>query len=425
MKTVAKPARAQTSREPVPNSFEAQRVRSEFPILATRVHGKPLVYLDSAATTQKPRSVLDAVERYYTTENSNVHRGVHTLSQRATESFEGAREKARGFLGASSIREIVFTRGTTEALNLVAQSYARPRLRAGDEILLTEMEHHSNIVPWQLVAEQTGARLVVAPMTDEGALDLEAFAALLGERTKIVAVTHVSNALGTINPVRRLADLTHAAGAVLVVDGAQAAAHVEVDVQELGCDFYAISGHKMYAPTGIGALYGRESLLQEMPPWMGGGDMIKSVTFAKTLFNDLPFKFEAGTPNISGAVGLGAAIDFILGIGREEAKRYEDELLAYGTQRLLEFDGLRLVGTAPEKAGILSFTFRDFHPHDIGTILDREGIAVRTGHHCAQPTMERFGIPATTRASLAMYNDTTDLDALVAGLHQVVSILDR
>ncbi len=402
--------------------FDVERIRAEFPILSRLVHGKPLVYLDSAATTQKPRRVIEAIVEYYSGYNANVHRGVHQLSQEATAAYEGAREKTRAFLGAGSVREIVFLRGTTEAMNLVAHSWGRPRLRPGDEILVTAMEHHSNLVPWQMLAEETGAALRVAPIDEAGDLVESELLACIGERTKLVALSHVSNALGTINPIRTVADLAHAAGAIVVVDGAQAAGHLTVDVRSLGCDFYAISGHKMFGPTGIGALYGREEILDSMPPWMGGGDMIKSVTFEKTVFNDLPYKFEAGTPDIAGVIGLGAAIDWIEGVGREAAAAHERSLLEYGTQRLLEFDGLRLLGTSAHKVGVLSFTLEGVHPHDAGTILDREGIAVRTGHHCAQPVMERYGVPATTRASLSVYNRREDLDALVRGLHKVLEL---
>lgn len=402
--------------------LDVERIRAQFPILRQIVHDVPLVYLDSAATTQKPLAVIDAIVAYYTGYNANVHRGVHELSQRATAAYEGAREKTRAFLGAASSREIVFVRGSTEAMNLVAQCWGRHRLCPGDEVLITAMEHHSNIVPWQMLAEETGARLRAAPIDDRGDLIEDELLFLIGEKTKLVALSHVSNALGTINPVRRVADLAHAAGAIVVVDGAQAAGHMAVDVESLGCDFYAVSGHKMFGPTGVGVLYGREAILDAMPPWMGGGDMIKSVTFEKTIYNDLPYKFEAGTPDIAGVIGLGAAIEWLEGVGRETAAAHEHTLLEYGTRRLLEIEGLRLIGTSEHKIGILSFTLDGIHPHDVGTILDREGIAVRTGHHCAQPLMERFGVPATTRASLSVYNRREDLDALVSGLHRVLEL---
>ncbi len=403
-------------------AFDVESIRAQFPILRERIHGKPLVYLDSAATTQKPQAVIDAVADYYATSNANVHRGVHTLSQRATEAYEGAREKVRAFLGAASTRETVFVRGTTEGLNLFTQSWGRTHLRPGDEIVVTAMEHHSNIVPWQILAAQTETKLVIAPIDDRGDLVMPQLEALIGERTRIVTIAHVSNALGTVNPVKRIASLAHAVGALLVVDGAQAAGHLPVDVQELDCDVYVISGHKMFAPTGIGVFWARESLLDVMPPWQGGGDMIKSVTFEKTIYNDLPHKFEAGTPDIAGAVGLGAAVDWMNGIGREEAAEHEAELLEYGTRRLREIDEIRFVGTAVHKVSVISFTLEGVHPHDVGTILDREGIAVRTGHHCAQPVMDRYGVPATTRASLSVYNRREDLDALALGLGRVVHL---
>jgi cysteine desulfurase/selenocysteine lyase len=401
------------------SDVDVRRIRSEFPILSRKVGSNDLVYLDSAATTQKPQVVIDAVRSFYELRNSNVHRGVHRLSQEATTAYEGAREKARAFLGAEHVAETLFVRGTTEAINLVAQSYGREVLRPGDEILITAMEHHSNIVPWQILAGQTGAKLAVAPIADDGSLPLDELADLLSERTKIVAVVHASNALGTINPIREIVRLAHAVGAVVLADGAQVAGHLPVDVRELDCDFYAISGHKMFAPTGIGVLYGKRALLDRMPPYQGGGDMIRSVTFEKTIYAELPYKFEAGTPNIGGAVGLGAAIDYIEDLGRDRLRAHEDELLAYGTEVLGRVPGLRLIGTAPEKSGVLSFVLEGIHPHDIGTVLDHAGIAVRTGHHCAQPVMDRFGVPATVRASLSIYNTREDLDALVAGLEDV------
>ncbi|MGE3276950.1 MAG: cysteine desulfurase [Vicinamibacterales bacterium] len=399
--------------------LDVAAIRAEFPILAQQAHGKPLVYLDNAATTQKPRAVLDAIRDYYERDNANVHRGVHVLSQRATAAFEAARQDLATFLGAAEAREIIFTRNATEAINLVAQAWGRASLGPGDEVLITAMEHHSNIVPWQLLAGATGAHLKVAPIDDRGVLDVEAFAALLGPRTRLAAVTHLSNALGTVNPVRELADLAHRVGALVLVDGAQAAYHMPVDVRALGADFYVVTGHKLYGPTGIGALYGRADLLEAMPPWQGGGDMISSVTFERSTWNVLPYKFEAGTPHIEGAIGLGAAVRWLSAIGMPRIQAQEKELLAYGTEALQSVPGLRLIGTAPEKASILSFVLEGVHPHDIGTIVDREGVAIRTGHHCAQPVMERFGIPATARASLAVYNTREDVDALVHALRAV------
>ena len=398
--------------------LDVEAVRRDFPILATTMHGRPLVYLDSAASSQKPRVVLDAEREFYETTNANIHRGVYALSAEATRRYDVAREKLAAYLGAAYAHEVIFTRGTTESINLVAQSWARPRLKPGDEILLTEMEHHSNIVPWQLVAEQTGAIVRAAPITDRGELDLERFASLVTDRTKIVAVAHVSNALGTINPVRRIADLAHAAGAVLVVDGAQAAPHLPVDVEALGADFYALSSHKMLGPTGVGVLYGRESLLDAMPPYQGGGDMINTVTFSGSTWAPLPAKFEAGTPNIAGAVGFGAAVDYIEQIGRDRIAEHEHALLTHATDRVTEVPGLRIIGTAPIKASVLSFVMEGIHPHDIGTILDSEGVCIRAGHHCAQPLMKRMGVPATARASFAVYNTEGEADALVAALHK-------
>jgi cysteine desulfurase/selenocysteine lyase len=399
--------------------FDVERVRRDFPILSRPVRGKPLVYLDSAATTQKPRQVVEAMARYFDQENANVHRGVHFLSERATGAYEGARERVRKFLNAREASEIVFVRGTTEALNLVAFSFGRQRVAAGDEVLVTGMEHHSNIVPWQMLCAEKGAKLVVAPVDDRGVLVLDELERRIGPRTRVVAVAHVSNALGTVNPVKQIVERAHARGVPVVVDGAQGAPHVPADVQDLGCDFYAFSGHKIYGPTGIGVLYGKAEHLEAMPPWQGGGDMILSVTFEKTTYNRIPHKFEAGTPNMAGAVGLGAALDWLEALPREAAWAHEDELLAYGTEALSTVRGLRLVGTAPEKAAVLSFIFEDIHPHDIGTVLDREGIAIRTGHHCAQPLMQRFGIAATARASLGLYNTREEIDALVAGLEKV------
>lgn len=394
-------------------------IRSDFPILLESVRGKPLVYLDNAATTQKPQVVLDTLVDYYKATNSNVHRGVHLLSERATTSYEGARETVRAFLNARETREIVFVRGTTEAINLVAQSFARPRFQPGDEILITEMEHHSNIVPWQMVCQQTGAVLKVVPVDDRGVLRMDQFQELLGPRTRLVAVTHVSNALGTVNPVKEIIDLAHDKGVPVLVDGAQGVAHQAVDVQALDCDFYAFSGHKLYGPTGIGALYAKAEHLEAMQPWQGGGDMIRYVTFEKTEYNDIPYKFEAGTPDIAGAIGLAAAIDYVQGIGLDAINRHEQHLLGYATARAAEIPGLRIIGTAPEKAGVLSFVLDGVHPHDIGTILDMEGVAIRTGHHCAMPVMERYDIPATARASFGLYNSLAEIDALMEGLHKV------
>jgi cysteine desulfurase/selenocysteine lyase len=400
-------------------AFDVEHVRQQFPILSRAVRNKELVYLDSAATTQKPRAVVEAMARFFDQENANVHRGVHFLSERATEVYEGAREKVRRFLCAKDVSEIVFVRGTTEALNLVAYSFGRQRVGAGDEVLLTHMEHHSNIVPWQMLCEERGAKLVVAPIDDHGALLVDELEKRIGPRTKILAVTHVSNALGTVNPLKRIIDLAHARGVPVVVDGAQGAPHLAVDVQELGCDFYALSGHKLYGPTGIGVLYGKAEHLEAMPPWQGGGDMILSVTFEKTIYNRIPYKFEAGTPNMAGAVGLGAAIDWLEALSADAVLAHEHDLLVYGTEALLSVPGVKIIGTAPEKAGVLSFVMDDVHPHDIGTVLDREGIAVRTGHHCAQPVMQRFGLPATARASFGLYNTRRELDALVRGLEKV------
>ncbi len=402
-----------------PSTLDVERVRADFPILRESVHGRPLVYLDNAATTHKPQAVIDAEARFYETANSNVHRGVHLLSERATRAFEDARITVQRFLNAGQSREVIFVRGTTEGINLVAQSFVRPRLGPGDEVLITAMEHHSNIVPWQLVCEATGARLRVAPIDDRGDVNLEAFAQLLGPRTRLAAFVHVSNALGTVNPVRRMIDLAHEQGVPVLLDGAQAVPHLPVDVRDLDCDFYVFSGHKLFGPTGIGVLYGKARLLDAMPPYQGGGDMIRSVTFEKTTYNDLPYKFEAGTPHVAGAVGLGAAIDYLNGLDLEAVMAHERDLLGHATAALAGVPGLRLIGTAPEKAGVLSFVLEGVHPHDIGTILDRAGIAVRAGHHCAQPLMDRYGVPATARASLALYNTREEIDALVRGLHEV------
>jgi cysteine desulfurase/selenocysteine lyase len=399
--------------------YDVDRVRRDFPILGIDVHGRPLVYLDNAATTQKPAVVLDALRQYYETANANVHRGVHTLSERATAAFEAARATVARFLNATGPREIIFTRNATEGINLVAATWGRQHVGPGDEVLVTAMEHHSNIVPWQMLCQATGARLRVAPIDDDGALVMDGLRSLVGPRTKIAAVTHLSNALGTINPVAEIIALAHEAGAVVLVDGAQAAYHMPVDVRALDCDFYVCTGHKLYGPTGIGALYGKAALLEAMPPWQGGGDMIASVTFEKTTYNVIPAKFEAGTPDISGAIGLAAALDYVTAIGLDRIETHERTLLEYGTAALAAVPGLRLVGTAPRKASILSFVMEGIHPHDIGTIVDREGVAIRTGHHCAQPVMDRFGVPATARASLALYNTREDLDRLVAALQRV------
>ena len=399
--------------------FDLLEVRRDFPALHQKVHGKPLIYLDNAATTQKPKPVIDAVDRFYRFDSSNVHRAVHVLSDRATKAYEGARTTVKQYINARSEREIIFVRGTTEAINLVMNSFVRPRAKAGDEILISALEHHSNIVPWQLLAEQTGSRLVVAPIDDRGELILEEFERRLGPRTALVAVAHISNALGTIMPVHEIVQMAHARGVPVLIDGAQAIAHLHVDVRELDCDFYAFSGHKVFGPTGIGVLYGRESLLEQMPPYQGGGDMIRSVTFEKTIYNELPYKFEAGTPHIAGAIGLGAALDYVSRVGLVRAAAHERELLDYGTALLGTVPGLRLIGTAREKVGVLSFVLDGVHPHDVGTVLDRDGIAVRTGHHCAQPVMDRFGVPATTRASLALYNSKAELDALAHGIRRV------
>ena len=405
-----------------PAPFDVLRVRRDFPILDQRVFGKPLVYLDNAATAQKPRAVLDALELYYTQDNANIHRGLHQLSERATAAYEETRSKVRRFLNAERDAEIIFVRGTTEAINLVAQACGRTRVGAGDEVLITAMEHHSNIVPWQMLCEEKGARLRVAPVGDDGALLLGEFEKLLGPRTRLVALAHVSNALGTINPVKRLVEMSHRHGALVLVDGAQAAPHLAIDVRDLDADFYALSGHKLFGPTGIGVLYGKERLLEEMPPWQGGGDMIASVTFEKTIYNRLPHKFEAGTPHIAGVIGLGAALDYLASIDAAGCRAHEDDVLAHATRTLAALPRVRLVGTAPEKTGVLSFVIDGVHPHDIGTILDRDGIAIRAGHHCAQPLMDRYGVPATARASFALYNTREEADVLAAGVRRVLEV---
>ncbi len=408
--------RPQTAVQP---DFDAHKVRTDFPILARKIHGKPLVYLDNAATTQKPQAVIDALIYYYTAQNSNIHRGVHTLSEEATASYEESRATVQRFLNAADPREIIFVRGATEGINLVAQTWGRANIQSGDEIVISAMEHHSNIVPWQILCEQQGANLRVAPVNDAGELLFDEFEKLLGPKTKLVAMSHVSNALGTVNPVRKIVEAARRVNARVLLDGAQAVPHMPVDVRAIDCDFYAFSGHKIYAPTGIGILYGKAELLEAMPPYQGGGDMISSVTFEKTLYNRLPYKFEAGTPHVSGAIGLGAALDYVNSVGLDRIARHEKQVLAHGTRRLLEIPGLRLVGTAKEKEGILSFVLEGIHPHDVGTILDQEGIAIRTGHHCAQPLMERFGVPATARASLALYNTVEEMDALARGIEKV------
>ena len=405
--------------------FDVARIREDFPILKELVHGKPLVYLDNAATTQKPQAVIDALVNYYTSENSNVHRGVHTLSQLATDAYEGAREKVRQFINAEHEKEIIFVRGTTEGINLVAQTYGRANIEAGDEIIITAMEHHSNIVPWQILCQEKGAHLKVIPINDDGELLMEEYEDLLGPRTRFVSVVHQSNALGTINPVEKIIELAHARGIPVLLDGAQAVAHVPIDVRELGCDFYAFSGHKLYGPTGVGVLYGRADLLDAMPPYQGGGEMIRSVTFEKTLYNVIPNKFEAGTQNIAGSVGLGAAIEYVNSVGMDSIAAWEKELLDYGSQRLSEIELVQLIGTARHKGSIMSFVMENVHPHDVGTILDTEGIAVRTGHHCAQPLMDRYGVPATVRASLAFYNTKEEIDTLVKGIDRVIEVFNR
>jgi cysteine desulfurase/selenocysteine lyase len=400
-------------------AFDVQRIIADFPILRQRVRGHRLVYLDNAATTQKPQVVIDTLARYYTEMNANVHRGVHVLSERATKAYDQARATVQRFLNAREAREIIFTRNSTESINLVARTFGRQRLRAGDEVLISWMEHHSNIVPWQMVCEEVGARLNVVPIDDRGELIWEEYERRLGPRTKIVAITHMSNALGTINPVADIVDLAHRRGVPVLVDGSQAAYHLKVDVQALDCDFYVCTGHKLYGPTGIGVLYGKAEHLEAMPPFLGGGDMISSVTFEKTIYNVIPNKFEAGTPNIAGAVGLAAALDYVTAVGMENIYAHEQGLLEYATEALRRVPGLRLIGTARRKASILSFVIDGVHPHDVGTVVDRWGVAIRTGHHCAQPTMQRFGVPATARASLAMYNTRDDVDALVEALLRV------
>jgi cysteine desulfurase/selenocysteine lyase len=406
--TPAEPGRAS-------QTYDVQKIRRYFPILARDVRGKKLVYLDNAATSQKPQAVIDAIMQYYQEENANIHRGVHFLSELATSKHDRARKIVQQFINAGQVHEVIFVRGATEAINLVAQTYGRKHVGPADEVLITAMEHHSNIVPWQILCDEKSAKLRVAPINDLGELIMPEFEKLIGPRTKIVAVPHVSNALGTVNPVKEIVELAHARHIPVVVDGAQAAPHMKVDVRALGCDFYAISSHKMFGPMGIGVLYGKTELLEAMPPYQGGGDMISSVTFEKTIYNKLPFKFEAGTPDVAGAIGLGAAIEYLSGIGMDKISEHEHELLDCATRKVSAIAGVRLIGTAREKAGVLSFVMDNVHPHDVGTILDQEGIAIRTGHHCAQPVMERFGIPATARASFALYNTKEEVDALVQG----------
>lgn len=403
-------------------SFPVERIRKDFPLLGIKVHGKDLVYLDNAATSQKPKMVINALQRYYETENSNVHRGVHYLSELSTQEYETARQKVQHFLHAKSEQEIIFVRGATEAINLVASTFGRKNVRQGDEVLITGLEHHSNIVPWQLLCEERGASLQVAPLDENGDVILDEFSRLLSEKTRIVACSHVSNALGTVNPVKQMIELAHKRGIPVLIDGAQAVPHFPVNVYELDCDFYAFSSHKVFGPTGLGILYGKKQLLESMPPYQGGGDMIKSVTFEKTIFNDLPYKFEAGTPHIAGAIGLGAAIDYLNVLDWKLVRTYEEDLLHYATNALMNIDGIRIIGTAKEKVGVISFILEGVHPHDIGSIVDQEGIAIRTGHHCAQPVMQRFGIPATARASFAFYNTQEEIDALIRALKKVKEV---
>jgi len=414
---------ASTTASAVKPRLDVEKIRAQFPILRQRVHGKPLVYLDNAATSQKPQVVLDTIERYYEQENANIHRGVHYLSECATADYEAARGIVQSFLRAPRASEIIFVRGTTEGINLVAQTYGRTNVGAGDEVLITAIEHHSNIVPWQILCGEKQARLRVAPINDRGELLLDEFEKLLTPRTKIAAITHVSNALGTVNPIKQMVEMAHLRNIPVLVDGAQAVPHIPVDVQALDCDFYAFSGHKVYGPTGIGVLYGKTELLEAMPPYQGGGDMISSVTFEKTTYNKLPYKFEAGTPDIAGVIGLGAALEYTQGIGLDAIAEHEHDLLEYATAKIREIPGVRLIGTAAEKAGVLSFILDEIHPHDVGTILDQEGIAIRTGHHCSQPVMDRFGIPATARASFAVYNAREDIDALAKGIERVREVL--
>jgi cysteine desulfurase/selenocysteine lyase len=402
--------------------FDVAEIRKDFPILKQKVHGKPLVYFDNGATSQKPQQVIDALSRYYSAENSNIHRGVHDLSERATAAYETAREKIRAFINAPTDKEIIFVRGTTEAINLVAQSYGRSFLKTGDEIIVSAMEHHSNIVPWQILCEQVGASLRVIPINHNGEILMDEYRRLLNERTKLVSVTHVSNALGTVAPVKEIVALAHQRGVPVLLDGAQAVPHLKVDVQDLDCDFYAFSGHKVFGPTGVGVLYGRAEMLEKMPPYQSGGDMISLVTFEKTHYNVLPYKFEAGTPNIAGGIGLGAAIDYLDGLDWQQVEAHERQLLSYATDQLSKIDAARIIGTAEEKAGVVSFVIDHVHAHDVGTILDQEGVAIRAGHHCAMPVMQRFGVPATARASFAFYNTTAEIDVMVQAIHRVLKV---
>ena len=420
--TTANPMGSQVEQEKAFGDFDVARIREDFPILKQQVRGKPLVYLDNAATSQKPQAVIDTLNRYYTTENSNVHRGLHYLSELATQEYEAARSKVRQFLNAADDREIIFVRGTTEGINLVAQSYARQQIGEGDEIIISAMEHHSNIVPWQIICQERGAHLRVIPINDDGEILIDEYEKLLGPRAKLVSIVHVANSLGTINPIEQIVAMAHSRGVPVLVDGAQSVPHMAIDVRRLDCDFFAFSGHKLFGPTGIGILYGKAELLESMPPYQGGGEMIRSVTFEKTLYNTLPYKFEAGTPNIGGAIGLGTAIDYLTDLGLDRVSAYERQLLDYGTKRLSAIGGLRLIGTAREKGSILSFVLNGIHPHDIGTILDSDGIAIRAGHHCTQPVMARFGVPATARASLAFYNTPEEIDVLVEGIDKVIEV---
>jgi len=415
------PPVAKAADTPLANqSLDVQKVRADFPILQRTVHGKPLVYLDTAASAQRPLAVLDAIDSFYRNHNANIHRGVHTLSQEATHDYEQARTKIAGFINATSDQEIIFTRGTTESINLVAHSFVRPRLQPGDEILISWMEHHSNIVPWQLLCEETGAVLKVVPMNQRGELELDALKQMLNERVKLLAIVHVSNALGTINPVAEICALARQQGIPVLVDGAQAMPHQEVDVQAIGCDFFCFSGHKMYGPTGIGCLWGRYEHLQAMRPYQGGGEMIRHVTFEKSEYNDAPGKFEAGTPNIAGAIGLGAAVDYLQGLGMQNVASWEAQLLSYGTEKLSQIEGFRMIGTAEHKAGVMSFVLGDIHANDIGTLVDLHGVAIRTGHHCAMPVVQFFGLPATARASLGIYNTFEDIDILAQALEETI-----
>lgn len=402
--------------------FDVEKIRKDFPILKTRVHDKPLVYLDNAATSQKPISVIKKAQEYYSSMNSNIHRGVHALSQVSTEAHESARIKIKKFINALGKNEVIFTRGTTESINLVAQTYGRANLKEGDEVIISHMEHHSNIVPWQLICEEKNAKLKIIPINDDGELIFEEFEKLISDRTKIISIVHISNSLGTVNPIEKIIKLAHQNKIPVLIDAAQSIVHMPIDVQKLGCDFLAFSGHKIYGPTGIGVLYGKIDLLDAMPPYQGGGDMIANVKFSGTTYNELPFKFEAGTPNIGGAIGLGEAIDYVNKIGIENIALHEQELLDYATDAVSEVPGLKIIGTAKEKVGVLSFVLDNVHPHDIGTFLDFEGVAIRTGHHCTQPVMDRFSIPATSRASFAMYNTKEEIDVLVNGLKKIVEV---